>query len=455
VLPLTPTRAATGDSPYSSVSVFAGNPLLISPELLSERGLLPDGLIQTFPVDRAAYSPSADFREDVLGRAARAVKENTGAYQRFREFQKAHASWLDDYCLFETLKKRLGGSWIDWPLHLRDREDLQTVRRELESDLEIAAIVQFLFFDQWGRLRAYCGEKGVLLIGDMPLYVSHDSADVWSHPRLFKLDRTGSPLCVSGVPPDYFSPTGQLWNNPIYDWEAHEEEDFRWWRDRVSHNLELFDRVRIDHFRGLQAFWEVEAGEDTAVSGRWSPAPGEKLLSSLESGLGELPLIAEDLGDITDEVYELRDLFDLPGMRVFQFGFDGEEDSRYHQPHRYPPHCLAYTGTHDNNTLHGWLAEEKAVRRRVLRYVGRRCSSRLHWHIVREIMVSDARWVLFPLQDILGLGGEARMNRPSIAHGNWRWRMSPGAMTPSLANRLDDMTDACDRKPRAAPGTTA
>jgi 4-alpha-glucanotransferase len=449
VLPLNPTSPVYGNSPYSSISAFAGNTLLISPDRLLEEGLLSrEDLepIPPFPEARCDFSEVIRYKHKLLERAYQRFSEQGEGRESFEAFCSENASWLEAFALFVVLKERLGGKvWNEWPEELRDRnlDSLKTVREECRPQLERERFRQYLFFKQWNSLKAYCQEKGVNLFGDLAIYVSPDSSDVWANPGLFKLDSEKRPAFVSGVPPDYFSETGQLWGNPVYRWSVLKESGYRWWVERIAHNLKLFDALRIDHFRGLIAYWEVPAGEKTAINGRWVKVPVKDFLDTLNKHFPRLPIVAEDLGIITPDVREVMDHFELPGMKVLVFAFGEDHPMHPYLPHTHEKNSLVYTGTHDNNTVRGWFEEDASPedKRRLFRYVGREISSEeIHWTLIRMAMMSVARWVIFPMQDVLGLGGEARMNRPSIAHGNWEWRILPGQMTPGVSERLREMT---------------
>lgn len=431
ILPPGPTSTSFGNSPYSALSAFALNPLLISPGLLVRQGFLDEEDIEgrpSFPSGSVDYGAVTGWKAEILLRAFGKSKRrnlHANAIERFCETQSA---WLDDFALFSALRKETGCStWTEWPAPLRDRDPgaLADARSRLARSIERRKFLQYLCFTQWAGLKDYCSGRGITVIGDVPLYVNLESADVWAHRRFFRLNERGLPISVSGVPPDYFSETGQLWNNPIFDWARLKEENYSWWVDRVAHNLELFDCVRIDHFRGIAEYWEVPFGAETAESGTWNRGPGEDFLSVLRERFPSLPFIAEDLGVINDEVAGLRDRFGLPGMRVFQFGF-GSGGSELHRPHRYTENCVAYTGTHDNETLAGRLGSSGRTRREVRRYLGCRvCGKRrLQRAVIRALMHSKAGWVVVPLQDILELGPEARMNTPGTALHNWEWRLT-------------------------------
>jgi 4-alpha-glucanotransferase len=450
MLPLNPTAVEHGNSPYSSISAFALNPLLISPQVLVRRGYLKGEEVDNaspLPDDRVDYEAVSAWKLGLLQRAYDGFRV-TPEYRRFCD---ANRYWLEDYALFSALSERLKSrAWHTWPPPLRDRSTgaLERARRELAPSLARKKLFQYICFEQWQALREYCGKRGILLIGDIALYVNGESADVWAHPKLFKLDREGRPLGVSGVPPDYFSETGQLWNNPVYDWKRLENTGYSWWMRRIEHNTGLFDCVRIDHFRGLAGYWEIPAGAATAAEGMWMPGPGEAFLQRLQGEFSSLPFIAEDLGVITDDVVALRERFGLPGMRVFQFGF-GRDSTRFHRPRRYRPLCVAYAGTHDNDTLIGWLYDRSTGNVRAwLKRLGVRwytgClfgnSNQLRWSVIRSLYRSRAGWVVVPMQDILGTGKEGRMNTPGTARKNWEWRMERGAIHPATVTELKSLS---------------
>ncbi len=454
VLPLNPTDPVYGNSPYSSISAFAGNTLLISPDLLLEEDLLSrEDLdpIPPLPEDRCDFPQVIHYKNRLLERAHEHFGRSGKGRESFEAFCSKNSSWLEDFALFAVLKKSFEGKvWNQWPRELRDRDlkSLGAIRKECRSQLEKEKFCQYLFFKQWHSLKAYCQEKGVHLFGDLAIYVSFDSTDVWVNPGLFKLDGGKSPAFVSGVPPDYFSETGQLWNNPVYRWNALKKRGYKWWIERIAHNLKLFEVLRIDHFLGLIAYWEVPAGEKTAVKGRWVKAPGKDFLNTLKKIFPHLPIVAEDLGAITPKVREIINHFGLPGMKIVQFAF-GEDNSMHHfLPHTYEKNFVVYTGTHDNNTVCGWLEGEASAedKRRLFRYLGREVPvEEIHWALIRLAMMSVARWVILPMQDVLGLGGDARMNMPSVAHGNWEWRLLPGQVTASVSERLLEITEASGR----------
>jgi len=444
VLPLGPT--GFGDSPYQCFSAFAGNPYLISPEiLLSENLLHSDDLVdhpQFIPgsVDFGAIIP---WKLGVLDRAYIRYKNisTSKVRKQYDEFIKKNAKWLDDFALFMALKEAHGGgSWVDWPLSLRSRypKALEEAKRTYVEAINRQKFRQFLFFKQWSSLRAYAASKNILIIGDIPIFVAHDSAEVWANPDLFYLDDDGNPTFVAGVPPDYFSKTGQLWGNPLYRWGIHADNGYQWWLDRMRAVLQLVDIVRLDHFRGYAGYWEVPAGEETAERGRWVPGPGADFFQTIRDRLGDLPIIAEDLGEITPDVFELRDKFNLPGMKIIQFAFTGDPEEAF-LPHNHVKNCVVYTGTHDNDTSRGWYLrvseEERNFCRRYLNSDGHDIA----WDMIRAAWSSVAVITLAPIQDILDLGNEARMNYPGNPSGNWTWRLHGHEFTNALSARIGEM----------------
>ncbi|MEN6600248.1 MAG: 4-alpha-glucanotransferase [Rectinema sp.] len=486
ILPLGPT--AFGDSPYQSPSAFAGNPYLIDPQALAAQGLLSREELESYRCTRGKESVPSLTRskhsernsQDRLSLARPEVGDNTlpslsnhqeyvdytslfatnaklmeAAWSHFRansvdqeqstfdQFCKSNISWLDDYALFTAIKeKEQYRPWYEWPQKLKSREHSALEEFEKSNKELICRIkfTQFLFFEQWLALKQYANSKGLKLIGDIPIFAAWDSADVWAHRELFQLDEKGRPIRVAGVPPDYFTATGQLWGNPLYDWQAHEQEGYAWWIARVQHSLKLVDALRIDHFRGFEAYWAVPFGEPTAKNGYWEKGPGHRLFDALNRELGELPIIAEDLGFITPEVIELRDSLGFPGMRILQFAFELEEDNQDY-PHNYLKHCIAYTGTHDNDTAMGWLSHAPlAAKKRALSYMHAKPST-FYQDIVRTAWASPAMLAIAPMQDFLGLGTEARMNFPGTTSGWWRWRMNNESLKPVLAHRIRRLSE--------------
>lgn len=460
ILPLTPADQTCGNSPYSSPSAFAGNPLLISPELLMESGLLKKGEIEDvppFPAGRCDYASVIPFKGSLLRRAYESF--HTGGKERgaFETFCKENEGWLEDFALFAVIKNHFQGRvWGEWEKDLRERhpEHLQRARKSLLYEIEREKFYQYLFFIQWLSLKEKCNRSGIQLIGDVPIYVNYDSADVWAHPEIFNLGKEGEPVGVAGVPPDYFSKTGQLWGNPTYRWDDLQKTDYRWWFDRISHNLRLFDMLRLDHFRGFVAFWEVPAAETTAIHGKWVEAPATDFFTALLKKFPAHSFIAEDLGIITPDVKEVMNRFGFPGMRILQFAFGEDQPNHPYLPHNFIPNTVVYTGTHDNNTVRGWFENETTSqeKKRIFRYLGREVSSeQLPIELIRLAMMSVANTVIIPVQDVLGLGEEARMNRPSTLSGNWEWRLLPGQLTSSDAELLLDLTETYGRSMKLEP----
>jgi 4-alpha-glucanotransferase len=461
VLPLGPT--GFGDSPYQCFSAFAGNTLLVSPARLVGDGLLgADDLERapSFPDERVDFGKAIEFKNALLRKAFERFKQtadqNLRAY--FEHFSHQASGWLDDYALYRALKDAQGGkAWNEWEpaFARRDPSALAAARERLRDQIDAQKFYQFLFFRQWAALKAYAHERGVKLVGDIPIFVARDSADVWMNPDQFKLDRGGNPLVVAGVPPDYFSATGQLWGNPIYNWDRMLQDGFRWWIERVRATLETFDIVRVDHFRGFAASWEIPGGDKTAERGRWVEVPGRELFSAIKNALGELPIIAEDLGVITPDVEALRDGFGLPGMRILQFAFGGDTRN-LDLPHNYIKNCVVYTGTHDNDTTVGWFtsvagagstrneAQIERERKFCLEYLASD-GREIHWDFIRAVLASVADTAVLPLQDLLGLGTQARMNLPNSTDGNWAWRYKSDALTKELGERLKKMTELYGR----------
>ncbi|MFH1998480.1 MAG: 4-alpha-glucanotransferase [Planctomycetota bacterium] len=447
ILPVGPTDPMYDNSPYHSISAFAGNPNLISPALLAEDGLLdPADLEMTdnFSLDRVSYRVALRAKTPLLLKAAGRFMEK-GITEAYKVFSKENAAWLDDYALFVALNRTYQAQWIAWPegVKLRDPQSLAACRKDLGPSIEKEKVLQFFFFKQWFALKRYCLDQGVQIIGDIPIYLDFDSADLWSHPEYFKLDHEMRPYVKAGVPPDYFSKTGQLWGNPIYNWDLLKKQEFSWWVKRIAHNLTLYDWLRVDHFRGLVAYWEVPAAEKTAMNGQWVEAPIYDLFYHLRRKIPLLPLIAEDLGLITPDVREAIRRLGLPGMKILLFAFGWDMSSNPYILHNMEKGSIAYTGTHDNNTVRGWFEKEASFddRERLFRYLGRSCKAEeVSWEFIRLVMMSRADTAIFPMQDLLGLGQEARMNIPSVETGNWRWRLNPGLLTPDLEKRLHDMT---------------
>jgi len=453
MLPLNVTDPDYGHSPYHCLSAFAGDPLWISPQLMVGSGWLEDKDVEAvpeFPTGRVEFARVSAFKSPLLEKAFMRFKagKDKAAVSRFLDARP----WLSDFALFRVLTRHYGKPWSRWPESLRDRnpEALTAAKGRFGEEMWREIFFQYLFFQQWTALKRHANGRRVQLIGDMPIYLPFHSADVWSSPHLYKLSRDCSPLKVSGVPPDYFSRTGQLWGHPVYDWGALSETGFGWWIQRTEHNLGLFDRIRIDHFRGWVACWEVPGDADTAAGGEWVSVPGERLLDALFRRFGSLPFIAEDLGTITADVRETMARFDLPGMRVLQFAFGDDFPNSSFLPHNHVPHCVAYTGTHDNNTVRGWFTTEAGDRERahLFQYLGRKTTAEeVHWDLIRLAMASVAETAIVPLQDLLGLGEDARMNRPSGQRHNWQWRAPVGILSMEAARRFRQMTRIYGRAP--------
>ena len=445
VLPLNPTLGIYGNSPYSSPSAFAGNPLLISPDDLVRDGILDPSDLEDPPagnVYRTDYPRAAQYKERLLRKAFDRHRDRLEDDPTFLEFRRRNGHWLEDYSLFRALKEEFRETaWGDWPEEVRDRHEapLRDARLRLSDAVLEHQFVQFLFFTQWRSLKEYCNKRCIQIIGDIPIYVSYDSADVWAHPRLFKLDERRRPEFVAGVPPDYFSETGQLWGNPVYSWKENRKTDFRWWLDRMEHNLCLFDLIRLDHFRGFVSYWEVPGSQKTAIGGKWVKVPTRQLFDRFFRRFASLPIIAEDLGVITADVREAMRACAFPGMKILVFAFGGDVAQNPYAPHNHSPDSIVYTGTHDNNTVKGWFCREAGPgeKESLFAYLGRGIGEEeVAWELVRLGMMSVARMAVFPMQDILGLGEEGRMNLPAVTHGNWEWRMSSEQFSPELVQRL-------------------
>jgi 4-alpha-glucanotransferase len=462
VLPLNPT--GYGDSPFQCFSAYAGNHLLISLEKLQQRGILDAADLRgcpEFPPDSVDFESVIPWKTGVLTKAAARFQGTAcGDDKRaFDDFCAKNVSWLPDFALFMACKQAHGGvAWNRWPDEIAQRTPtaLNAARDQLKDSLLTVQFWQFEFFRQWKELQDYAHQSGIRIIGDLPIYVALDSADVWAHREYFQLSPDGQPLKIAGVPPDYFSPTGQCWGNPIYRWDRLQEAGYRWWIERFRGALELYDAIRIDHFRGFEAYWEISGEETTAINGRWVKAPGADFFAALEREFGDLPIIAENLGVITSEVEAIRERFDFPGMAILQFAFGKDPQGPSFRPHNYRRELVAYTGTHDNDTTVGWwnstgasdstrtpedVAKEHAFARAYLHFE----DEPIHWVLIQHIMSSVADLGVVPLQDALGLGTEARMNLPGTATGNWRWRFRPGVLTAELAKRLREMAELYDR----------
>jgi 4-alpha-glucanotransferase len=456
VLPLGPP--ANGDSPYSSTSAFAGNPLLISLERLAERGWIDGSRLTGIPenVGLIEYDEVRLYKLPILAEAAQNFLQRApdAARSRFDHFCADNAWWLEDFVLFDTLRERYGKqAWNCWPpgLARRDPEALESARRELAAEMAVRRAIQFAFYEQWRALRLYCAQRSIRVVGDIAIFVDYDSADVWAHRDLYLLRDDLEPSVVSGVPPDAFSATGQRWGNPLYNWEAARATGYEWWIQRLRWATQTCDYIRLDHFRGFEQFWEIPASEPTAIRGRWVDGPKDELFNKIREALGGLPFFAEDLGYITPEVHALRERHQIPGLAVLQFGF-GDRGAHIYLPHRVTADRVIYTGTHDNDTTLGWWNSNLSdyERRSVDAYLGP-CLDGINWGLIRLAQGSVASLSVVPLQDILGLGSEARLNTPSVHTGNYRWRYQPGSLTHPLAERLADLAEVTDRLPPAVP----
>lgn len=464
VLPLGPT--GYGDSPYQCFSAFAGNPLLVAPDVLRDEGLLTKAELAkppVFPAHEVDFAAATAFRMPLLQKAFERFEADASAAQRqeLAAFCAREAAWLDDYALFDALKKENGGTaWHTWPEGLAVREPalLAAARERLAAQVRARQFWQWCFFRQWAALRDACHAEGIRIMGDVPIFVAHDSADVWAHPEFFTLAADGRPAFVAGVPPDYFSATGQLWGNPLYRWDVLARDGFGFWIDRMRAVLGLVDLVRLDHFRGFEAYWEVPGHETTAMNGSWVKGPGAALFDALQAALGPLPIVAENLGVITEEVEALRHHYGFPGMAILEFAFGTDGSANAFQPHNYPRNLAVYTGTHDNDTIVGWWnagvgdstrtqAEVDAEQALTRAYLGTD-GHEIHWDFVRAALSSVADIAIVPVQDLLGLGSEARMNLPGRAAGNWKWRFTEGQLTAAHGARLGELSRIYDRAPQ-------
>lgn len=454
VLPLGPT--GYGDSPYQCFSAFAGNPNLISATVLLDQGLLTKSDLSDrphFPLERVEYGLVIDWKLELLRRSFTNFQSKSHNLFRkaFTAFKDSERKWLDPFSVFMAIKSKQGNvAWDKWPeeFRRRDAEALETFRAEYAVEIEFQAYMQFLFYQQWQTLHDYAKSKGIKIIGDIPIFVAYDSADVWVNTELFYLDEEGLPTVVAGVPPDYFSKTGQLWGNPLYRWDVHREMGYHWWLARLRAVLKQVDIIRLDHFRGFEAYWEIPFGNDTAIEGQWIKGPGYNFLEVVKYQLGDLPIIAEDLGLITEGVRKMRDDFKLPGMKILQFAFASDPDDDF-LPHNYPVNCVAYTGTHDNDTTLGWYETAPEREKDLCRRYLARSGGDIAWSMIRVLWDSVAAWVLAPMQDFLNLGNWARMNYPGNPSGNWKWRMHPNAINEGLISRLHETNFLYGRLPEA------
>ena len=457
ILPLHPT--GYGHSPYQSLSIFAGNPLFISPEKLMEDGFLNNidlASLTKFPVNSIDYDAVINFKNSLLNKSFDIfeIKANSTQLNDFAAFSKNNAWWLDNYSLFMALRDFNNLSpWNTWDKDIRSwlPETIEHWNTKLSREIRFHKYLQYLFSKQWSELKTYCHGKGVKIIGDVPIYVALDSAEVWSNPHVFYINDNCQPTIVAGVPPDYFSNTGQLWGNPLYRWDIMLKDGFTWWVERLKTEFKLVDIIRLDHFRGFEKYWAVPASDTTAINGTWVQGPGIELFHTIQKAIGDIPVITEDLGMITPEVKILRDELGFPGMKVLQFAFGDESSTNEYKPHNYIRNCVVYTGTHDNNTTIGWFnGEDIGVttrskstmdkeRQHVLQYIGTD-GHEINWDFIRIALMSIADIAIIPLQDVLGLGGVARMNLPGTTEGNWRWRFTSEMLTDGIKQKLKEMT---------------
>lgn len=453
VLPLGPT--GYGDSPYQCFSAFAGNPYLISATLLLDQNLLSKSDLSDrpdFPLEHVDYGPVIEWKIKILKRSFNHFRSNSHKelHKEFITFKESNKEWLEPFAIFMAIKAEYGnGPWDEWPEEFRKRDEktVKSFTKTHKDTIEFQNYLQFIFDRQWQNLRAYAHEKGVRIIGDIPIFVAYDSADVWANKDLFYLDAEGLPTVVAGVPPDYFSETGQLWGNPLYNWEVHKKNNYKWWLKRMESVLNQVDIIRLDHFRGFEAYWEIPYGNETAEEGQWVKGPGHDFFNAIKSQLGELPIIAEDLGVITQGVIQMREAFNLPGMKILQFAFASDPDDDF-LPHNYPEKCVAYTGTHDNDTTLGWYQNAPEREKDLCRRYLARSGDDIAWSMIRVLWRSVADWVVAPMQDFLSLGSWARMNFPGTASGNWDWRMHSDAINEGLVFRLHETNYLYGRLPQ-------
>lgn len=455
ILPLNPTDPIFGNSPYSSFSAFATNPILISPELMVNDGFLSKKDISSLPrfsKDKVDYDLVKEYKLKIFDIAYKNFAKGKGSRSGFEKFAKKNSIWLDDFALFFALKEKYtDGMWNSWPKKIKDRDpkELDKFEKENKAVIEKVKFLQYVFVKQWEDLKKYCNDKGVKLIGDIPIYVSFDSVDVWMSPEKYILDEDKNPVFVAGVPPDYFSETGQRWGNPVYDWEVIKKSGFAWWIERLKQNFNLFDIVRIDHFRGLVAYWSIPAEEETAIKGEWVNVPCYEFMDALIAKFGKLSIIAEDLGIITPDVERAMEHFHLPGMKVLLFAFNGDLNTHPYLPHNFKENSIVYTGTHDNNTAMGWIENEATEHEinNLRSYINKEVNlNEANWELIELALGSRSRIAIVPLQDIFGLGADARMNTPGTASDNWEWRFTSERMNASISKKLAEITTRTGRK---------
>lgn len=453
VLPLGPT--GYGNSPYASYSAFAGNHYLISPDILVEKGLLEsaDTASAEMPVKLAAeYEESYKVKDRLYKKAFSNFSKNKSSEDEkaYKSFRQDNAYWLDDYCLFmacSLANERQPWNLWDADLAMRKPAAIKKAQKKYSDEIELQCWLQFEFFNQWYHLKEYANGRGVRVVGDIPIFVDHNSSDVWGNPQYFEVDDAGNRMLVAGVPPDYFSETGQLWGNPLYKWSAIQKDNFSWWVERFRQMFELYDAIRVDHFRGFDEYWEVSAEEKTAINGQWIKAPGKALFNTIKDELGELPIIAEDLGVMTPAVEELRDTFNFPGMKILQFAFDSDAKNDF-LPHNYPQNCVVYTGTHDNDTTIGWYESAPEVEKHRLREYVKTDGSEVQWDLIRLGMLSVADQAIFPLQDYMNLDAVHRMNIPGTVGNNWLWRYTPEMLQNVDQGRIRKLSEMGNRLPK-------
>ncbi len=454
VLPLNPTEATYGNSPYSCPSSFAGNPLMISLELMKEDGYLSDSDIQDVPdfsSERADFSKASEYKTNLLRNAFEYNLNGIAQYSTFQKFCSDNKYWLDDYALYKSIKGNLTfETWKEFPEDLRNRKP-QSIKHWAEKEVHVILynkFLQFIFFKQWNSLKKHANDKGIKIIGDLPYYINYDSSDVWANQDMFKLDENKNPEYIAGVPPDYFSETGQLWGNPVYNWDNLRESGYGWWINRVGHNLSIFDKLRLDHFRGFVSYWEVNAGETTALNGHWVHLDPYNFFDTLFSKFDKSKFIAEDLGFITQDVKEVIRHYDLPGMKILQFAFGDDYPYGDYVPSNIDTNCLVYTGTHDNNTICGWWNEEASdqEKRRVFDYIEREVTNgEVNWELIQLAMGSRADTTIIPMQDILGIGASGRMNTPSTVEGNWEWKLKSKEYFSKYIEKLSSLSEDNER----------